>query len=87
VFIKGNMQLKEQSRSDSSQGILLVQWQEHFKRVAAKISCCDSLCYSIRHYFLHRKDAGCREFGLINSTIQNICKNRTKIISAFEQSG
>jgi hypothetical protein len=29
----------------------------------------------------------CREFGLVNSTIQAIWKNRTKIISAFEQKG
>jgi transposase-like protein len=29
----------------------------------------------------------CREFGLINSTTQTIWKNRTKIISAFEQNG
>jgi transposase-like protein len=29
----------------------------------------------------------CRAFGLINSTIQMIWKNRTKIISAFEQNG
>jgi len=28
-----------------------------------------------------------REFGLVNSTIQAIWKNRTKIISAFEQKG
>ena len=28
-----------------------------------------------------------REFGLVNSTIQTIWKSRTKIISAFEQSG
>ena len=27
------------------------------------------------------------EFGLVNSTIQKICKNRTKIISAFKQNG
>jgi transposase-like protein len=29
----------------------------------------------------------CREFGLVNSTIRTICKNRTKIISAFDQNG
>ena len=29
----------------------------------------------------------CREFGFVNSTIQTICKKRTKIISAFEQNG
>jgi hypothetical protein len=29
----------------------------------------------------------CWKFGLVNSTIQEICKNRTKIISAFEQNG
>jgi len=29
----------------------------------------------------------CREFGLVNSTNQTIWKNRTKIISAFEQNG
>jgi hypothetical protein len=29
----------------------------------------------------------CWEFGLINSTIQLIWKNRTKVISAFEQNG
>jgi len=29
----------------------------------------------------------CLEFGLVNSTIQKICKNRTKIISGFEQKG
>jgi hypothetical protein len=28
-----------------------------------------------------------REFGLVNSTIRAICKNRTKIISAFDQNG
>jgi len=27
----------------------------------------------------------CREFGLVNSTIRTICKNITKIISAFDQ--
>ena len=47
----------------------------------------DSLCFSIKHFSLHRKDADCREFGLVNSTIQIIWKNKTKIISAFEQSG
>ena len=29
----------------------------------------------------------CREFGLVNSTNKAIWKNRTKIISAFEQKG
>jgi hypothetical protein len=29
----------------------------------------------------------CQEFCLINSTIQTIWKNRTQIISAFEQNG
>jgi hypothetical protein len=29
----------------------------------------------------------CREFGLVNSVIQMICKNRTKIIGAFEWNG
>jgi len=29
----------------------------------------------------------CREFGLVNSTIQTICKNRTKIVSRSEQYG
>jgi hypothetical protein len=29
----------------------------------------------------------CREFGLVNSTTQTIWKNRTKIISVFEQNG
>jgi hypothetical protein len=29
----------------------------------------------------------CREFGLVNSIIQTIWKNRTKIIRAFEQNG
>jgi hypothetical protein len=29
----------------------------------------------------------CLEFGLVNSTIQKICKNRTKIIGTFEQNG
>jgi hypothetical protein len=29
----------------------------------------------------------CREFGLVNSTIQTIWKNRIKTISAFEQNG
>jgi transposase-like protein len=29
----------------------------------------------------------CREFGLVNSTTQAIWKNRSKIISAFEQNG
>jgi hypothetical protein len=29
----------------------------------------------------------CWECGLVNCTIQTICKNRTKIISAFEQKG
>ena len=28
-----------------------------------------------------------REFGIINSTVQEICKNRTKIISVSEQNG
>ena len=28
----------------------------------------------------------CREFGLVNSTIQKICKNGNKIIGAFEPS-
>jgi len=27
------------------------------------------------------------EFGIVNSTIQKICNNRNKIISAFEQNG
>ena len=29
----------------------------------------------------------CGEFGTVNCTIQTICTNRTKIISAFEQKG
>jgi len=29
----------------------------------------------------------CREFGLVNSTIQKICKNGSKIFGAFEPSG
>jgi hypothetical protein len=29
----------------------------------------------------------CQEFGLVNSTAQTIWKSRTKIITAFEQSG
>jgi hypothetical protein len=29
----------------------------------------------------------CREFGLVNSIIQTILKNETKIISVFEQNG
>jgi hypothetical protein len=29
----------------------------------------------------------CREFGLVSTTIQIICKNRTKIIKAFERKG
>ena len=29
----------------------------------------------------------CREFGLINYTIQRICKNITTFISAFERNG
>jgi hypothetical protein len=28
---------------------------------------------------------GYRKFGLVNSTVQWICKNRTKVISAFER--
>ena len=28
-----------------------------------------------------------REFVLVNSTVQRICKNRTKVISAFERNG
>ena len=34
-----------------------------------------------------KKDDMCREFGLANSTIQMICKNRIKIICANERSG
>jgi hypothetical protein len=34
-----------------------------------------------------KKVGVCRKFGLLNSTIQNICKNRNKIIGAFEQNG
>jgi hypothetical protein len=34
---------------------------------------------------LEKKEAdACQEFGLVNSTIQIVCKNITKIISAFE---
>jgi len=29
----------------------------------------------------------CREFGVVNSTIQTIWKNRTKLIRVFEQNG
>ena len=29
----------------------------------------------------------CWEFGLRNSTIQTVCKNRTKITSVFERNG
>jgi len=29
----------------------------------------------------------CREFGLVNSTIQTVCQNRTQITSAFERNG
>jgi hypothetical protein len=34
-----------------------------------------------------KKHDMCREFGLVNSTIQTIRKSRTKIIGAFEQNG
>jgi hypothetical protein len=35
---------------------------------------------------MEKKEAGvCRERSIVNSTIQTIWKNRTKIISAFEQ--
>lgn len=29
----------------------------------------------------------CREFGLVNSTVQTIWKNKDKIVAAFEQDG
>lgn len=29
----------------------------------------------------------CQEFGLINSTVQTICKNRTKVNSAINRNG
>ena len=34
-----------------------------------------------------KKADACLEFGLVNSTIQTMWKNITKIISAFEQNG
>ena len=34
-----------------------------------------------------KKDGVCRELGIVNSTIQTNWKNRTRIISAFEQNG
>jgi hypothetical protein len=27
----------------------------------------------------------CRDYGLVNSTVQTICENRTNTVSAFEQ--
>ena len=36
---------------------------------------------------LKTKTDWCWKFGLVNSAIQTICKNRTKIISASEQNG
>jgi hypothetical protein len=40
----------------------------------------------MRHLECGKKKADLRwEFGLVNSTIQTIYKNRTKIISAFER--
>jgi len=40
----------------------------------------------IRQIANGKKEANmCREFGLINPTIQTIWRNRTKIISVFEQ--
>jgi len=35
----------------------------------------------------NKKADVCREFGLVNSTMQTIWKNRTKIINAFERNG
>ena len=29
----------------------------------------------------------CREFGLVNCTIERICKNGTKTVDVFEQNG
>jgi len=29
----------------------------------------------------------CEEFGLVNSALQMVCKNRTKIISTFDHNG
>lgn len=29
----------------------------------------------------------CREFGLVNSTVQTIWKNKNKIVAAFKQDG
>jgi hypothetical protein len=34
-----------------------------------------------------RKERKKKEFGFLNSMIQTICKNRTKIISALEWNG
>jgi len=36
---------------------------------------------------MEKKAYVCREFGLINSMIQRICKNITKINSTFERKG
>lgn len=44
--------------------------------------------YDYRKRKCRKKNPGVLwEYGLVHSTIQNIWKNRTKMISAFEQSG
>lgn len=85
-FGKSVKQLKAHRSVRCLSGDVSVQWQGRFKLGAAKFPCSVSVC-SIKHFSLHRKDVGCREFVLVNSTIQIISKNRTKILSAFEQSG
>ena len=53
-----------------------------------KVFSVDGKVKAIREIENGKKKAGvCREFGLLNSTIQAIWKNSTKIISAFEQKG
>jgi hypothetical protein len=36
---------------------------------------------------VEKKTDVCREFGLVSTTILMICKNKTKIINAFERNG
>jgi transposase-like protein len=53
-----------------------------------KFLCVEEKVKVVREIASGKKKADtCRQFGLVNSTIQTICEKRTKIISVFEQNG
>jgi hypothetical protein len=56
---------------------------KHFLSVEEKLKCLEKWKWGEKT----PESDECREFYLVNSTIRTICKDRTKIVSRFEQNG